>query len=382
MVAGRGSLRGIKVVDLSRLLPGPYCSMVLADHGAEVIAVEDRRFQTDDLYFSEVNRNKRHMTLNLKSERGRQVFFQMAADADVVLEGFRPGVAERLGVDYVAVQQVNPRVIYCSISGYGQDGPLRNCAGHDVNFLGRSGVLDLIGEREGLPVIPAVQFADIAGGGMQAVIGILLALQARHQTGEGQYIDISMTDSMLGFLTLPHFLRKKSGESQQRSATMLSHRFACYNTYETADNRHLAIGAVENRFWRNLCDHLQVPEYGGLQYDEGRKEEIVKRFRDIFKAGTLQQWDDELSQLDVCYSKIQNLDEVVSDPLFLQREMFVDMETGEEVEKVLSTPVKLSRTPGSVRSPPPPFGGDTRAVLSELGYSPEEIQQLHEEGAV
>lgn len=258
-MAGNGALSGVKVVDLSRLLPGPYCSMVLADHGAEVIAIEDSRFKADDLYFSDVNRNKRHMTLNLKSEIGKDIFFQLARQADVILEGFRPGVVERLGVDYTTVQKVNPAIVYCSISGYGQDGPLKKNAGHDVNYMSRAGALGLIGEKDSAPVIPAVQFADIAGGSMNGVIGILLALYERQKSGLGQYIDISITDGMLGFLTLPYFLQKKNGQPQKRSDMMLSHRFACYNTYETKDNRYLAIGAVENRFWKNLCDHLKIP---------------------------------------------------------------------------------------------------------------------------
>lgn len=368
------ALDNIKVIDLSRLLPGPYCSMVLADHGAEVIAIEDRRFQADDLFFSDMNRNKRHMTLNLKSDEGREIFFKLASQADVILEGFRPGVVERLGVDYGVIQKINPAIIYCSISGYGQDGPLKNCVGHDVNYLSRAGVLDLIGERGGLPVIPAVQFADIAGGGMNGVIGILLALFERQQSGQGQYIDISMTDSMLGFLALPYFLKKKTGQQQKRSETMLSHYFACYNTYKTKDDRYLAIGAVENRFWKNLCNHLNIPEYTALQYDEIRREEIVERLREIFNQKTLIQWEEELSFVEVCFSKIQNMEEVFSDSLFQDRGMIVDMENGGRVQKVLGIPVKMSRTPGAIRSAPQEFGGATKDILRELGYNDAVIQ--------
>ncbi len=378
----KGALDGIKVVDLSRLLPGPYCSMVLADHGAEVIAIEDRRFQSDDLYFSDVNRNKRHMTLNLKTSAGKEIFFKLAGKADVILEGFRPGVVERLGVDYSSIQKINPEIIYCSISGYGQDGPLKKSVGHDVNYMSRAGVLDLIGEKESNPVIPAVQFADIAGGAMNGVIGILLALYERQRSGLGQYIDISMTDGMLGFLTLPYFLQKKSKEKQLKSETMLSHRFACYNTYETKDSRHLAIGAVENRFWKNLCNYLEIPEYSALQYDEKKKDEIIKRLRAIFKNKTLQQWEEELTQLDVCFSKIQNMEEVLSDDLFRDRNMVVDLEKNGSIEKVLGVPVKLARTPGSLRTAPQEFGEATRNILSELGYSEVTINQFYAKGVV
>lgn len=377
-----GALDGIKVVDLSRLLPGPYCSMVLADHGAEVIAIEDRRFKSDDLYFSDVNRNKRHMTLNLKSDEGKEIFFKLASEADVVLEGFRPGVVERLGVDYASVKKINPGIVYCSISGYGQDGPLKESVGHDVNYISRAGILDLIGEKGSAPAIPAVQFADIAGGGMNGVIGVLLALYERQHSGMGQYIDISMTDGMLGFLTLPYFLQKKTAQPQKRSETMLSHRFGCYNTYETKDNRYLAIGAVESRFWQNLCGHLNISEYTDLQYDEKRREEIIAKLRGIFRQKTLTQWDKEFSQLDVCFSKVQSLDEVLDDPLFRQRGMVIEMEDGDRTERVLGVPVKLSRTAGAKRGAPQKFGEATGDILNELGYSAEAIRRLYDTGVV
>ncbi|RPH39595.1 MAG: CoA transferase, partial [Desulfobulbaceae bacterium] len=177
-----GALSGVKVLDLSRLLPGPYCSMILADHGAEVVAVEDRRFVEDGMFFRDLYRNKRHISLNLKALEGKEVFYRMAENADIILEGFRPGVVERLGVDYESVRKINPKIIYCSITGYGQTGPLRHRAGHDVNYLSTAGVLDLIGQKESPPTIPGVQIADIAGA-MNGVIGILLALFARERSG-------------------------------------------------------------------------------------------------------------------------------------------------------------------------------------------------------
>ena len=188
-----GALSGITVIDLSRLLPGPYCSMILADHGARVIAVENKRFMADGLFFNTINRNKEHMSLNLKSDAGQQIFSKLIEKADVLMEGFRPGVVDRLGVDYESVRKVNPKIIYCSITGYGQDGPFRDRVGHDVNYLSFSGVLNLIGEPDRPPSIPGIQIADVAAGGMNAAIGILLALFAREKTGRGQYIDISMT---------------------------------------------------------------------------------------------------------------------------------------------------------------------------------------------
>ncbi len=371
----KGALSGVKVVDLSRLLPGPYCSMILADHGAEVIGVEDRRFKADNLYFNSVNRNKRHISLDLKKDEGKEIFFRLAKEADVILEGFRPGVVKRLGVDYGTIREINQRIIYCSITGYGQDGPLRDVAGHDANYLGVAGVLDLIGEPHKPPTIPAVQFADIGGGSFNAVIGILLALYARETTGRGQYIDISMTDSMLGFLTLPHFLQTLTRRKEERSNSMLSHRFACYNTYETSDGKYIVISAVENRFWKNLCEYFQVPQYVPLQYDEKRKEEIIDFFRTNFKRKTLVEWGKELQEREVCFSKVQDLDDVLSDPLFQERKMVVDMEQKDGTSlQGFGIPVKLSETPGSLRTAADDFGGSTREVLAEIGYTEEEIE--------
>ena len=378
-----GSLSGITVIDLSRLLPGPYCSMILADHGARVIAVEDKRFLADGLFFNLINRNKEHMALNLKTDKGREIFFRLIEKADVLMEGFRPGVVDRLGVDYETVSRVNPKIIYCSITGYGQNGPFRDRVGHDVNYLSYAGVLDLIGEKDRPPSIPGVQIADIAGGGMNAAIGILLALFARHQTGKGQYIDISMTDGMVGFLPAALFFRQLTGQEPRRADSLLSHRYACYNTYETADGRYLSIGAVENRFWKQLCDTLEVPEYASLQYDDQHREEILQYMRNRFKQKTLDEWDAILGELDICWGKIQSTREMLEDPLFQEREMVVEIEDADgKKSKTLGVAVKLSDTPGSIRTPPVNFGESTTAVLEELGYSREEIKNFEDNDVI
>jgi crotonobetainyl-CoA:carnitine CoA-transferase CaiB-like acyl-CoA transferase len=355
--------------------------MILADHGARVISVEDRRFKSDDLFVSTVNRNKEHMTLNLKTPQGKEIFFRLAAKADILMEGFRPGVVHRLGIDYDTVKSVNPGIIYCSITGYGQSGTYRNRAGHDVNFMGYSGVLDLIGEPDRPPSIPGVQVADIAGGGMNATIGILLALFARERNGKGQHIDISMTDGMVSLLSMALFLCQHTGESPQRGKSILSHRFAFYNTYETADGRYVSIGAVENRFWKNLCEHLNVPEYATLQYDETHREEIIDVMRKIFRKKTLVQWETELADLDVCWSPVRNLNEVLDDPYFREREMVVDMEPkkGEKVA-TFGVPIRLSETPGSIRTAPVDFGESTIPILRELGYSENQIASFEKKG--
>lgn len=379
----KGALDGIKVVDMSRLLPGPYCSMILADHGAQVTAVEDRRFMADGLFFNAINRNKRHMTLNLKTDAGRDILFKLVADADVFLEGFRPGVVERLGIAYDDLRRINPGIVYCAITGYGQDGPFRDRVGHDVNYLGTAGVLDLIGEAERAPSIPGVQIADIAAGGMNAAIGILLALLARHRTGTGQYIDISMTDGMVAFLPAVLFFQQLTGQAPRRGDGLLSHRYACYNTYETADGRFLSIGAVEQRFWNRLCDLLGVPEYAPLQYDEGRREEIVAFLRRTFRQKPLEAWEALLGGHDICWGRVQTLEEVLADPLFRAREMVVDLPGADgRPTPALGVPVKLSATPGAIRTAPVGFGDSTHEILRELGFSDEQIRALADGGVV
>ncbi len=379
----RGALSGITVVDLSRLLPGPYCSMILADHGARVISIEDKRFLADGLFMDIINRNKRHMTLNLKTAEGKQIFFKLIEKADIVLEGFRPGVVNRLGVDYESVKKVNPRIIYCSISGFGQTGPYRDRVGHDVNYLSIGGVLDLIGETDRPPAIPGIQIADIAGGGMNAAIGIMLALFAREKSGQGQYVDISMTDGMVGFLPASMFFSRLTGSEPVRSDNLLSHRYACYNTYETADGKYLSIGAVEKRFWQKLCKILEIQDYADLQYDDRHRTEIIDCLRRTFRQKTLAEWEGVLGGSDVCWAPIQSLGDVLKDPLFQAREMVVEFETRSgQKSKTLGVPVKMSDTPGSIRTPPPEFGQDTAAILKELGYTDEEIGVLVEKEVI
>jgi crotonobetainyl-CoA:carnitine CoA-transferase CaiB-like acyl-CoA transferase len=378
-----GSLAGLNVLDLSRMLPGPYCSMVLADHGAEVIAIEDRRFAADNLFFPGLYRNKKHLCLNIKDPEGRKIFLRLVEEADVVIEGFRPGVVQRLGIDYETLQRIRPDIIYCSITGYGQTGPYSQRAGHDVNYLSVSGLLDLIGPADGPPTIPGVQIADIAGGGQQAVTGILLALLARARTGKGQYIDISMTDGLFGLLALPHELSKRSGSAPRRSDDLLSHRFACYNVYRTADHRYLAVGALESRFWKQLCTVLDLPDYADRQYDDDCREELIALLRETIGSRTAAQWEELLAGHDVCCTTVTRFDEIFSHPLFGEREMIVTVVDGVgQPQQLLGIPVKLSETPGSIRRPPDSFGGSSQQILMDLGYVAEQVEDLRRRGVI
>lgn len=364
----KGALEGILVLDLSRLLPGPYCSMILADHGARVIAIEDeRQYAADGLFLPTVQRNKEHIALDLKSEDGLSIFGRMVQEADVLIEGFRPGVTQRLGIDYDSVRRIKDDIIYCSISGYGQTGPYRERAGHDVNYLGYAGVLDLIGPSDQPPAIPGIQVADLTGS-LNAVIGILLALFERQRSGQGQHIDISMTDGMLAFLPVAQYWRELSGENPQRSDNMLSHRYACYNTYTAADGRYIAVGALEGRFWKNLCAQLGLPQYADLQYDETRRIEIIDALRARFLQKNSGEWEKDLAGLDLCVSVVRTIDEAFQSPLFHDRDMVVQVARADGTsETALGVPVKLSATPGSVRTPRAQFGEHTQKIRAEFG---------------
>lgn len=378
-----GALSGLKVLDLSRLLPGPYCSMILSDHGAKVISIEDNRFKNEAGFPTLVNRNKSHMTLNLKTNEGKNIFYKMVKESDVVIEGFRPGVVDKLKIDYKTLSKINSGIIYCSITGYGQTGSYAKRPGHDVNFLGVSGILDLIGEKDKPPSIPGIQIADIAGGGMNAVIGILLALQARHQTGSGQCIDISMTDSCVSMLHLALEFQQISGQAVKKSDSILSHRYAFYNTYETKDGRYLSIGAIESRFWKPLCKLIGKPEYSSLQYDEEKREEIINFMRTIFKSKTLADWKEKLADLDLCWGPVNTIQDVLEEPLFKEREMIVDIEDKNGyISQTIGVPVKLSKTPGGIKSAPVQFGENTDSILKDFGFSKEEIKMYRNNNVV
>lgn len=373
----KGALAGIKVLDISRLLPGPFCSMILADHGATVVVIEDKRYATSGHYIPEVNRNKQHMTLNLKTAEGKEIFFNMAKDADVIIEGFRPGTVKKLGIDYERVRKVNPGIIYCSITGYGQTGSYKDKPGHDVNYMSLSGMLDQIGPVGKAPAIPGIQFADMAGGGMNGAIGILLALMSRERTGAGQYIDISMTDSMVSFLPVVHRLQKLTGAPPRRSQSILSHYYAFYNIYETSDQKYISVGALEPHFWERLCHYLDLPDYIPLQFDEAHRKEIIDRLREIFLTKTRAQWEEELSSLDACCEPVLSSEEVLNSSHFRERQMIIEAKNGDHAEtKMIGVPVKLSRTPGEIRSPEVQFGENTQNVLKELGYSASQIKDL------
>jgi len=377
---GPRPLDGVRVLDLSRLYPGPYCSMLLCDFGADVVCIEDRRYQGEPSMPSTM-RGKRHVSLDLKRPEGREIFLSLARGADVVLEGFRPGVTERLGIGYEALRAVNPRIVYCSLTGYGQTGPWRDLVGHDVNYLAFSGLLEQTGpDPDAPPVIPGTQLADVAGGGMSAALGILLALQARVRSGEGQYVDVSMTDGVMGMMGYAATFWWMGGRKLERGRSMLTGRYPWYRTYRCADGRFLSIGAVEARFWSVLCEHFGRPAWRALQYDEASLPEMHAFFEARFAERSRDAWFEELRPLAVCVAPVLDVEEAFESEHARARGLVAEVEVEGRPLRVLGVPIKLSETPGRVERRPPRFGEHTDEVLAELGLSAPEIAELRAKG--
>jgi len=397
------ALGGITVLDLSWQGPGPFCTMILGDLGAEVIRVGPpagagarqfaRQAGARQIAYQAVHRNKKSILINLKSDEGRAIFHKLAAEADVIVEGFRPGVAERLGIDYSRLSKINPKIIYCAITGYGQGGPYRDLPGHDVNYISFAGALNLIGEANRPPVIPLNLIADYGGAGMSAAIGILSALMARSKTGKGQYIDISLTDTVISLLTESvldgYFL---TGVAPKRGESVLSGGYPNYTIYETKDGRFISLGCLEPWLWENLCRVIGKDEFIPFnpvgerlpdQTGDEKRREVLSALRQLFLTKTRDEWFEFLSHRDIPIGKVYSLDEVFADPQVLHRKMVIELEHPTEgMVKQVGIAIKLSDTPGKVRSFAPLPGEHTETVLLGLGYSRQRINELRQQGVV
>jgi alpha-methylacyl-CoA racemase len=398
-------LQDVKVLDLSRLLPGGFCSLLLADLGADVLKVEDtgagdyirwsppyyegaHESARSALYLA-LNRNKRSIRLDLKSEQGRELLLKLVRDCDVVLESFRPGVLDRLGVGYERMKQENSRLVYCAISGYGQDGPKRSAPGHDMNYLGLIGMLGLTGERGGEPIQAAGQIADIGGGAMMAAVGILAALHerdgslAKPGSGEGQFVDISMSDGALSWLALVAGRYFADGSTPHRGDLELAGSLICYRPYECSDG-WVSLGALEPKFWQAWCRGVGREDLIERQFERSGSGAYAD-VRAVFKQRTRAEWEAFAAEHECCLEPILDLDEALDSDLVRAREMVVEVSQPgvEGPVKQLGVPVKLSRTPAAPdRMPAPALGEHTESVLRDAGFSEAEIASLIESGAV
>ncbi len=392
-------LGGTKVLDLTRLLPGGFCSLILADFGADVIKVEDTGMgdyvrwappyyegaeQTArSAKFLALNRGKRSIRIDLKNDRGKEVLLRLVRDADVLLESFRPGVLDRLGVGYERLRQENPRLVYCAITGYGQDGPNRDRSGHDMNYLGLNGLLGLTGEPDGPPVQSAGQIADLGGGALMAAVGVLVALRERDHSGEGQLVDCSMFDGALSWLAMVAADMFADGTVPRRGTLHLAGGVTCYRPYRCADG-YVTLGALEPKFWAEFCRGVDREDLLEHAFDPPGSE-AHRAVTDVFAGRTREQWRQFASEHDCCLEPVLELDEALSSELVAAREMVVELDQpgAERPVKLLGAPFKLSRTPAEpTRAPGPGLGEHTDEVLAAAGFSAEEIAALREAGAV
>ena len=391
-------LERLRVLDLSRLLPGGFCSLLLADFGADVVKVEDTgpgdyvrwappfyegAEQTSrSALFLALNRGKRSIRVDLKSPEGVSAFVRLAREADVVLESFRPGVMDRLGVGYERLRSENPRLVYCAITGYGQDGPFTARSGHDLNYLGLNGLLGLTGEADGPPVQSAGQIADLGGGALMAVIGILVALRERERSGEGQLVDCSMFDGALSWLAMVA-AEGFASRFPLRGELQLGGSLTCYRPYRCVDG-YVTLGALEPKFWSAFCHGVGREDLLNGAFDPPGSD-THRAVSEIFLTRTREEWRQFASEHDCCLEPVLELDEALDSELVRARGMVASLvQPGvEEPVKLLGVPIKLSRTPGDpTRGPGPALGEHTEDVLREAGFAPDEIARLIESGAI
>lgn len=387
-------LDGVLVLDLCRRYPGAYTAMFLGDFGADVIKIDPPRgfvpgrgrgiSEGRFAAFNALDRNKRSIFLDLKNDRGREVLYQLARGADVLIEGFRPGVMDRLGAGYPQLAELNPRLIYCSLSGFGQDGPYARQPAHDMNFVALSGALSLIGERNGRPYLPSNLIADSAGAGLHGVIGILLALIARSRTGRGQHVDVAYLDSVVSLLAATASEYYQTGKVPRRGEHPFTGAAPWAQVFRCRDGQYVAVGAMEQHLWENFCRAIgRVDLFPDREPARDRADQVIAELAAIFQQRTREEWGEFFRDKETCVSPVNGIDEALENPQVLHREMAVKVE-----HPTLGTirqtgiPIKLSDTPGRIRGLGVSTGSDTEAVLAELGYENEEIAALRQSGAL
>lgn len=382
-----GALDGMRILDLSRLLPGPYCSMILADFGAEVIKIEEPGsgdysrsfppFQNGFGYWHlQLNRNKKSVAIDLKSEVGRLAFLKLTQTADVVLESYRPGVLKRLGIDYETVSKLNPKIVYCAITGYGKQGPLVKQADHDIGYVSLAGIVSMSGEPAGRPAIPGVLMADM-NAALMAGMSIMMAVRHAEQSGQGQEIDIALYNTALTLMPGAASLYFGSGFVAERGNNWLTGAYANYNIYETRDGRYVSVGCLEKKFWSNLCVALERADLTDALDEENNHRKVQQELAAIFKTKTMQEWTDFLAGKDTCVTPVLNFDEAMAAEQTTANEMVLtacDDEVG--TYKQIGFAMKMSATPGQLQKRAPKLGEDTEAVLRGCGLDEDAVRQL------
>ncbi|MFT4582136.1 MAG: crotonobetainyl-CoA:carnitine CoA-transferase CaiB-like acyl-CoA transferase [Gammaproteobacteria bacterium] len=381
-------LNGVKVLDLSRFLPGPYIGLLMADHGAEVIKIESFEGEPTrhlgpkiagfSAYFRNTQRGKLSLRLNLKSKEGLDIFLQLAVQTDIIIDSFRPGVVDRLGIGYAAIRERNPRIIYCSLSAFGQHGSLAQRPSHDVGAQALTGTLSLMQQQGRAPMLPASPTADVALGSL-ALVGILMALYRREKTGDGDFIDMAMTDSLMSWN--PHIISNVLAKSAppELDNERLYGGAAFYNVYRTSDDRHLVLSGAEMNFVENLLNALERPDLIEVcKRPWGATQDPVKEFlTDTFATRTLVEWDDWLGALGICYAPVLNLNEAWQQDYLRERGM---ISCGSDGVERLDTPVRFKHEPAQLSDKLSELGADTDSLLERLGYDVQQRQALKDKG--
>ena len=384
-----GALDGVRVLDLASVGPGARATRILADYGAQVVKVGPPA-RTGGLaanpppYAYSGNRGMRRACFDLKSDDGREAFLALAGAADVVVESFRPGVVERLGVGYRQVSAQNERIVYCSTSGFGQTGPRRGWAGHDLNYLAVSGYLHCSGRRgDGAPALPGATVADIAAGGMHAAMAVMAALLRRHRTGCGEYLDVSSADGALAMMSLYADEHLSTGAEPGPGHYILTGRYACYDVYACADGRHIAVAAIEPSFWRNLCRALGLGEYADCQTDDARQDEIRAALAARFATADRDEWARLLGPSDCCVTPVNAISEAVADEQYRARGLLA-----EAVHPAAGAMAQLGPVWAGTQAPerpyrlPDPGASDTAELLAEAGYGADRLDEMTAAGAI
>lgn len=383
------ALAGLVVLDLTRLLPGAFCTQLLADLGATILKIEEpgrgdynRAFEPLNVEesgsFLLLNRNKKSMTLNLKTAEGKAILKRLVATADVLVEGFRPGVMDRLGVGYETLARENPGLVYCAISGFGQDGPFAKAPGHDINYMAIAGALQLFGKAGEDPIVPGLSIADQGGGSLMAAFGILAAVFGRQNTGRGQFVDVSMTDGVVAWLAYHAADRLFAGIEPKGGERRFLGQAPCYNVFRCADGRCITLGCLEENFWHRFCDLVGLEDLKDRQWPEGSEAAAqMARVSDLMASRDCTEWMELLGAADLPVAPVNSMSEAFEHPQLKHREMLLHMDHPVEGRiPQLGFPIKFSATPGRLRTPPPLLGEHNAEILATLGYDADEIARL------